>query len=148
MVIVKVKIADDVGRRGTSERSTSLVVVVLGMSGGFDHWRIPYDIHVQLVYNNNTLWRADRSKLLPVRDEREYESDQGHAATEYDDQREHTLLARHRPSVARQVAHDGHPSRVNALHFGDPSKIRVYDGDSYILQKRFYYVCETRIWIE
>lgn len=61
--------------------------------------------------------------ILPVSDERENESDQGHAASEYDDQREHTLLARHCPSVSGQIAHDGHPSRVNALHFGNPSNV-------------------------
>lgn len=85
-------------------------------------------IYIMFVYDNMILilWRAHRSWLLPVRDECEYESDQGHAATEDDDQGEDTLLARHRPSVARQVAHDGHPSWVNALHFGNPSKIRVY----------------------
>lgn len=83
-------------------------------------------IQTMCVHNNIILQRVHRSWLLPVRDEREYESDQGHAATEYDDQGEHALLARHRPSVARQVAHDGHPSRVNALHFGNPPKIRVY----------------------
>jgi len=92
---------------------------------------------------NNIFWRVDRSWLLPVRDEREYESHQGHAATEYDDQREHALLACHRPSVARQVTHDGHPSRVNTLHFGDPSEIFVWYYDKGNWKTR-----ETRNWIK
>lgn len=61
-------------------------------------------------------WSGESSGV-PVRDEREYESDQRHAAAEHDDQGEHALLAGHRPSGAGQVGgHDGHAPRVNALH--------------------------------
>jgi len=59
-----------------------------------------------------------RAKIaVPVRDEREYESDQGHAAAQDDDQGQHALLTGHGPSGhSRQIAHDGHPSRIDALH--------------------------------
>lgn len=66
--------------------------------------------------------RADAVRTfvpVPVRDEREYESDQGHAAAQDDDQGQHALLAGHRPSGhGRQIAHDGHSSRINVLHAG------------------------------
>jgi len=65
--------------------------------------------------------RARRIRV-PVRDEREYESDQRHAAAQDDDQGQYALLAGHRPSGhGGQVARDGYPSWIDALHAVRPS---------------------------